>query len=90
MSIRPIGKRVLILEKKADERRASGLIIPGPSSDKKVKYGRIEAVGSTVDEVRKGDTIIFDGNRGREIEDQGEKYLLLEIDEVLAVVEEEK
>ena len=90
MSIRPIGKRVLVVEKKAEEKRASGLIIPGASSDKKVRYGRVEAVGNTVDEIRTGDTVIFDGNSGKEIEDRGQKYVLLNLDEVLAVVEEER
>lgn len=90
MSIRPIGKRVLVIEEKADEKRASGLIIPGNSEDKKVKYARVVAAGRSVDEITTDEKIIFGSKSGREVEDRGQKYILLELDEVLAVVEGEK
>lgn len=90
MSIRPIGKRILVTEEKIEEKRASGLIIPGNSEDKKIKYGRIEAVGKPVEDVVTGERVIFGSRSGKEIEDRGTKYILLEIDEILAVVEEEK
>jgi len=86
MNIRPIGKRVLVIEEKIEEKRASGLIIPGNAEEKKVRYGRVIAVGSSVEEIRRGEKIIFDRNSGRNIED----YILLEADEVLAVVEGEE
>jgi len=90
MSIRPIGKRVLVTEKKVEEKRASGLIIPGNSDDRKIRYGRVAAVGTSVEEVSAGETVIFGSRSGRDIEDRGEKYILLELDEVMAVVEGEK
>jgi len=90
MNIRPIGKRVLVIEEKIEEKRASGLIIPGNAEEKKVRYGRAIAVGSSVEEVRRDEKIIFDRNSGRNIEDAGEDYILLEADEVLAVVEGEE
>ena len=90
MNIKPIGKRVIVIEEKVTEKRASGLIIPGNSEEKKVKYGVIEAVGSSVEEVTKGDRILFDRTSGREIESSNGKYILLELEEVLAVVEGEK
>jgi len=89
MSIRPIGNRVLVIEETAQEKRASGLIIPGNSDDKKVKYARVVAAGKTVDEIKADEKIIFRSKSGREVENRGQKYILLELDEVLAVVEGE-
>lgn len=90
MNIRPIGKRVLVIEEKIEEKRASGLIIPGSSEEKKVRYGKVTAVGGSVKEIAVGDRIIFDGRSGRIIEDAGSKYILLEVEEVLAVAEGER
>ena len=90
MSIRPIGKRILVIEEKVQEKRASGLIIPGNSEDKKVKYGRIVWTGKTIDEIVVDEKIIYSARSGKEVEDRGQKYILLELDEILAVVEGEK
>lgn len=90
MSIRPIGKRILVIEEKVQEKRASGLIIPGNSEDKKVKYARVVATGKTIDEIAVDEKIIYSAIDGKEVEDRGQKYILLELDEVLAVVEGEK
>lgn len=90
MSIRPIGKRILITEEKAEEKRASGLIIPGNSEDKKVKYGKVMAVGKTIDEIAVDERVIYSARSGKDVEDRGQKYILLELDEVLAVVEGDK
>ena len=90
MSIRPIGKRILVIDEKVEEKRASGLIIPGNSEDKKVKYARVVATGKTIDEIAVDEKIIYSVVSGKEVEDRGQKYILLELDEVLAVVEGEK
>lgn len=90
MNIRPIGKRVLVIEEKIEEKRVSGLIIPGSSEEKKIKYGRVMAVGGSVEEIAKDERVIFDGKSGRTIEDAGSKYILLELEEVLAVAEGER
>ncbi len=90
MDIRPIGKRVLVIEEKIEEKRASGLIIPGSGEEKKIRYGKVTAAGGSVKEVAVGDRVIFDGKSGRSIEDAGTKYILLELEEVLAVAEGER
>ncbi len=84
--IRPIGKRVLVIE----EKRASGLILPGSSEERTIKYGRVTAVGGSVKEVAVGERVIFEGRSGRSIEDEGSKYILLELEEILAVAEGER
>ncbi len=90
MSIRPIGKRVLVIEEKIEEKRASGLILPGSSEERTIKYGRVTAVGGSVKEVAVGERVIFEGRSGRSIEDEGSKYILLELEEILAVAEGER
>ncbi len=90
MGIRPIGKRVLIIEEKVAEKRASGLIIPGNSEDKKVKYGKVVAVGKANEDIAADERVIYGSDSGKEVEDRGQKYILLELEEILAVVEGER
>lgn len=87
--IRPIGKRVLIKEEVVEEKRASGLIIPGMSDDRGIRYGVVEEIGRGIDEVNKGERIVFAKEAGRILEHNRQKYTLLEIDEILAVVGDE-
>jgi chaperonin GroES len=89
MIIRPIGERVLVKPIKMEEKTASGLIIPGAADKDKPNLGIIEAVGSgeKLQEVKKGDKIVYARFSGTEIKDGSEKYIILNIENVLAVVD---
>jgi chaperonin GroES len=89
MIIRPIGERVLVNPIKMEEKTASGLIIPGAADKDKPNLGIIEAVGSgeKLQEVKKGDKIVYARFSGTEIKDGSEKYIILNIEDVLAVVD---
>ncbi|ADO83151.1 co-chaperone GroES [Ilyobacter polytropus] len=89
MKIRPIGERVLVKSIKMEEKTASGLIIPGAADKEKPNLGVIEAVGSgeKLQDLKNGDKIVYARFAGTEIKDGSEKYLILNIEDVLAVVE---
>ncbi len=88
MQIKPLGKRVLIKPVKEAERTASGIYIPETAKEKK-KQGIVVELGNVEEKelpVKKGDTILYAGYSSEELEVDGEKYLILDIKDVLAKI----
>lgn len=92
--IKPLPGYVLI-EPIEEETKKGDFYVPETSKDKPSK-GRVVAVGSLTKEWKEawGDTIvkpeekiIFKKWTNQEVEDDGEKYLLVKFDELLGVVE---
>ena len=96
MKVVPLGDKVLVKRLEAEEKTAGGIILPDTAKEKP-KEGRVEAVGDgkMTDEgkrvalqVKKGDRIIFSSFAGNEIKVDGEEYLIMSEDDILAVVKE--
>ena len=89
MNIRPLADRVLIKPAAAEEKTLGGIIIPDSAKKKPLK-GEIVAVGNgTKDEemvVKVGDNVLYGKYAGREIELDGEKYLIMRQADVLAII----
>jgi chaperonin GroES len=93
-SITPLGDKVLVKRLEAEERTAGGLVLPD-SAKEKPKEGKVIAVGSGKlledgkrgsFQVRKGDRIIFTSYAGTEVKIDGEEYLLMPEEDILAIV----
>ena len=87
MIIKPLGERVLIKQTEQEEVTKSGIVLPGTASKEKPIIGEVLAVGSKIEEVKVGDKVIFEKYSGTEVQDGEESYLILEKDNVLAIVE---
>lgn len=88
MQIKPLGKRVLIKPIKEAERTASGIYIPETAKEKR-KQGIVVELGNVEEKelpVKKGDTILYAGYSSEELEVDGEKYLILDIKDVIAKI----
>lgn len=89
MNIRPLADRVLVKPAPAEEKTVSGIIIPDSAKEKPLK-GEVLAVGSgTKDEqmvVKTGDTVLYGKYAGTELEWEGEKYLIMRQNDILAVI----
>ncbi len=94
MKIRPLGDKILVQRLKAEEKTASGIFLPESAKEKpqhakvvRVGTGKTTDDGKKVDfQVKEGDTIILGKWGGTEIKIDGEEYVVLGEDEVLAVV----
>ncbi len=86
MNIKPIGKRLLVKPLKMEEKTSSGIILPGSENKTIPNKGEVIALGDT-NEIKLGEKIIYKKFSGTEIIDSEEKYLILEIEDVLAVTE---
>ena len=96
VSIRPLHDRVIVQRLEEGEQKVGGIIIPD-SAKEKPQQGKVVAVGKgkvekdgkvTPLDVKAGDTILFGKYSGQEIKMDGEEYLIMREDEVLAVIED--
>ena len=89
MNIKPLADRVLIKPAAAEEKTASGIIIPDSAKEKPLT-GEVLAVGNgTKDEemvVKKGDVVLYGKYAGTELELEGEKLLIMRQSDILAIV----
>ena len=89
MSIKPLADRVLIKPAAAEEKTASGIIIPDSAKEKPLK-GEVVAVGNgTKDEdmvVKPGDHVLYGKYAGTELDLDGEKFLIMKQSDIFAIV----
>jgi chaperonin GroES len=95
VALRPLHDRILVERIEEDEQKVGGIIIPDTAKEKPqqgkviaVGAGKIEKDGKRIAlDVKQGDTILFGKYSGQEIKVEGQEYLIMREDEVLAVVE---
>ena len=92
---RPLHDRVVVRRIDAEEKTKGGIIIPDTAKEKP-QQGKVFAVGAgkVKDDgkrqpldVKDGDTILFGKYSGQEIKIDGDEYLIMREDEVLAVLD---
>jgi len=95
--VRPILDKILLKRMDPKEVTKGGIVLPDTAKEKP-KEGKVIAVGEgrrlengTVVpfQVKEGDRVIFLSYAGNEVKIEGEEYLILEEDDIIAVVEEE-
>lgn len=89
MNIKPLSDRVLVRPAEAEQKTASGIIIPDTAKEKPLQ-GEVIAVGNgNKDEemiLKAGDRVLYGKYAGTEIELDGEKYLIMKQSDVFAVI----
>jgi chaperonin GroES len=95
MKLRPLQDRILVKRVEEETKTAGGLFIPETAKEKPQR-GEIVAAGNgkkTEDgkvlplDVKVGDTVLFGKYAGTEVKVDGEDYLMMREDDLLAVVE---
>ena len=95
MNLKPLDDRIVVKANEAEERTASGLVIPDTAKEKP-QQGSVLAVGpgrrseQSGDliplDVKVGDTVVYSKYGGTEITVEGEDLLILTSRDVLAIV----
>jgi chaperonin GroES len=89
LNIKPLADRVLVEPAAAEEKTASGIIIPDTAKEKPQR-GKVVAVGpGKKDEpttVKEGDTVLYGKYSGTEINVEGTDYLIMRESDILAVI----
>ena len=94
MKLRPLGDRVVIKQLEAEEKTKSGIVLPG-NAQEKPQEAEVIAVGpgGVVDgkevkmEVKIGDKIIYSKYSGTEVKLDGEEFIIVKQNDILAIVE---
>ena len=86
MKIKPIGNRILVEPLKIEEKTFSGIILPSTGDSNSSNTGVVVALGNIKEEINLGDKVFFKPHSGIEIPDSDKKFLILEIDEILAII----
>ena len=92
--LRPLGDRIVIELIEAEEKTASGIVLPDSAKEKPQEgnvvatgTGRVLENGTRVElDVKEGDRIIFSKYSGTEVKYENNDYLILRESDVLAVI----
>ena len=94
MKIVPLGANVVVKRLPADEVTAGGIVLPDTAKEKP-KQGRVLSIGDgrmldngtrTKHQVSEGDRVLFGGYAGTEVDVNGEELLIMDENEILAIV----
>ena len=89
VNVKPLADRVLVEPAPAEEKTASGIIIPDSAKEKPQK-GKVIAVGNgKPDEpltVSVGDAVLYGKYSGTEINIEGTDYLIMRESDIFAIV----
>ena len=94
MKLVPLGDRVVIKQVVAEEKTASGIVLPGASQEKP-QEAEVVAVGpgglvngkEVTMNVKVGDRVIFGKYAGTEFKVDGEELMIVRQDDILAIIE---
>ena len=94
MKLVPLADRVVLKQLDAEETTKSGIVLPG-SAQEKPQQAEVIAVGpgGMVDgkevamSVKKGDQVIYSRYAGTDVKLDGEEYVIVRQNDILAVVE---
>lgn len=89
MNVKPLADRVLVKPAPAEQKTASGIIIPD-SAKEKPQRGEVVAAGpGTKDEemqVKVGDMVLYGKYAGTELNIDGTDYLIMRQSDILAII----
>jgi chaperonin GroES len=95
IKIQPLGNRVLVKPQEEEETIAGGLVVPpSANDDKRPAMGKVLKLGIGKDEdgnkvefqVKKDDIVYFKKYSPSEIEIEGEQYLIVDTEDILAII----
>jgi len=89
LKIKPLADRVIIEPAAAEEKTASGIIIPDTAKEKPQKGTVLAAGPGKKDEpmtLKSGDVVLYGKYSGTEINVDGTNYLIMRESDVLAII----
>jgi len=94
MEVKPLGDRILLKQMEAEEKTKGGIVLPDTAKEKP-QQGEIVAVGKgktletgevKAPEVKVGDKVLYGKYSGTEVTVDGQEYLIVREDDILAIV----
>jgi chaperonin GroES len=95
MKVVPLNDKLVVKRLEADDKTAGGILLPD-SAKEKPKQGKVLSIGDgkllengkrAKFQVKEGDRILFSSYAGNEVSVDGEEFLIMSEDDVLAVLD---
>ena len=90
MKLLPLGERVVLKPLAAEETTKSGIVLPGADKEKP-QQAEVVAVGPGTEdvkmEVKVGDEVIYSKYAGTDVKLDGDEYVIVRQNDILAIVE---
>jgi chaperonin GroES len=95
VKLRPLNDKIVVKRLEAEEKTKGGIVLPDTAKEKP-REGKVVSVGDgkvlkdgsrAKFQVKKDDRIIFSSYAGTEVKMEGEEFLIMSEDDVLAIVE---
>ena len=95
MNIRPLQDRIIVKRLESEEKTKGGIIIPDSAKEKPME-GKVIAVGNgkildngerSKPDVKAGDLVLFERYAGTNVKLDGEEFMIMREDDILAVIE---
>jgi len=89
MTVKPLGNRLLIKPVTEERKTEGGIVLPDSAKEKPQK-AEVKEVGKLDEDydIKVGDKVIFSKYAGTEIKIDDEDYIIIDLDDVLAKVED--
>jgi len=95
MKVIPLNDKILVKRLEAEEKTAGGILLPD-SAKEKPRQGKVLSLGDgkllengkrAAFQVKEGDRVLFSAYAGNEVQVDGEEYLIMSEDDILAVMD---
>ena len=95
MKIVPLNDKIVVKRLEAESTTAGGIVLPDTAKEKP-KQGRVVSLGDgklldngkrAAFQVKEGDRVLFTSYSGNEVNVDGDEYLIMTEDDILAVLE---
>jgi chaperonin GroES len=95
MKVIPLNDKILVKRLEAEEKTAGGILLPDAAKEKP-KQGKVLSLGDgrlledgkrAKFQVKEGDRVLFSSYAGNEVQVDGEEYLIMSEDDILAVID---
>ena len=95
MKVVPLNDKIVVKRLEAEDKTAGGILLPDTAKEKP-RQGKVLSVGDgkllengkrASFQVKEGDRVLFTSYGGNEITVDGEEYLIMSEDDILAVID---
>jgi len=93
VNLRPLNDRIVVEFVEEEEKKTeSGIVLPDTAKKEKPQQGKVVAVGKgcedgELESVKEGELVVFDKFAGTKVNLDGEEFVILSLEDVLAVIE---
>ena len=95
MKVIPLNDKILVKRVEAEDKTAGGILLPDTAKEKP-RQGKVLSLGDgkllengkrAAFQVKEGDRVLFSSYAGNEVSVDGEEYLIMSEDDILAVMD---